>query len=71
MRKNYKITEAKFLSRNGRTISPTKIREGNVVRVGGIIKKHHKEIFINIDVIKEDGKFYLQHGNQVQIESAV
>lgn len=71
MRKNYKITEAKFLSRNGRTISPTKIREGNVVRVGGIIKKHHKEIFINIDVIKEDGKFYLQHGKQVQIESAV
>ncbi len=71
MRKNYKITDATFLSGKGRKIPQTKIREGNVVRVGGVIKKHHKEIFINIDVIKEDGKFYLQHGDQVQIESAV
>ena len=71
MIKNYKITEAKFLSRKGRTISPTKIREGYVVRVGGVIKKHHKKIFVNVEVKKEDGDFYLQYGDLVQIEPAV
>lgn len=71
MRKNYKITEATFLSKKGKTISSTKIREGNVVRVSGVIKKHHKKIFVNIDVMKENGKYYLQYGDMVQIEPAV
>lgn len=71
MKKNYKITEATFLSKKGRKISPVKVREGNVVRVGGIIKKHHKKIFVNIDVMKENGEFYLQYGELVQIEPTV
>lgn len=71
MRKNYKITEATFLSKKGRVISPTEIQEGNVVRVGGVIKRHQKKIFINVDVIKENGDFYLQYGDLVQIEPAV
>lgn len=71
MRKSYKITGAKFLSKKGNIISPTKIREGNVVRVGGVIKKHHKEIFVNINVMKQDGEFYLQYGDLVQIEPTV
>lgn len=71
MKKNYKITEATFLSKKGRKISPVKVHEGNVVRVGGIIKKHHKKIFVNIDVMKENGEFYLQYGDLVQIEPTV
>ena len=71
MKKNYKITEATFLSKKGRKISPVKIREGNVVRVGGIIKKHRKKIFVNIGVMKENGEFYLQYGDLVQIEPTV
>lgn len=71
MKKNYKITEATFLSKKGRVIPPTKIREGSVVRVCGVIEKHHKKIFVNVDVKKEDGDFYLQYGDLVQIEPAV
>lgn len=71
MKKSYKITEATFLSKKGKVIFPTRVREGNVVRVGGVIKKHHKKIFVNVYVVKENGDFYLQYGNMVQIESVV
>ena len=71
MKKDYKITDATFLSGKGRKIPQTKILEGDVVRVGGVIKKHHKKIFVNIRVIKENEEFYLQYGDLVQIEPAV
>lgn len=66
-----RITEAKFVTQRGRKIPEFSLQEGNVVKVSGIVKKGHKKIYVNVEVIKEEGNFYLQYGDLVRIEPAV
>lgn len=70
-KETFKITNAEFATRRGRKIPKTKVKEGNVVKVSGIVKRGHKKIYVNVEVMKEEGKFYLQYGDLVRIEPAV
>lgn len=65
-----RITEAKFATQRGRKIPEFNLRECNVVKVSGIVKKDTKKIYVNVEVIKEEGDFYLQYSDLVRIESA-